>query len=586
MANQNLFGSTPPGQIIDTPTTRNDAGGLAYTRSDETALAQMVLTGTFNDTFYASAQVQYDRIFALSKAVTSTFLAKLAIYAHEFGYMKDTPAFLLAVLTTRDISLVPAVFNRVITNGKMLRNFVQFIRSGAVGRKSFGSMSKRLIQQWLNNASISKLLRASIGNEPSLTDIVKMVHPKPVDQAHQEFFNWLIKGTLPNYRPLQEFTAYRKKLEENRKPAGMIGGEEDLIVDLGALPAVPFEMLMNLPLTTSAWCELADQMTWTQLRMNLNNLKKNGVFEDPIMVTKIAARLSDADSVKAARVFPYQLFTTYINIADMPRPIVDALATALHVALTNVPEITQTLMMGTDVSGSMSNAVTGLRKGATTKTRNIDVAALMTSAFVRTSKKVGCIPFDDKAYDGSQYLSKANSVFDNAKSLAAIKGGATSCQIPLLVLNQKPQYFPMDEDGVIIILSDYESWSTARGFFQSQHSNVRAATPLMIEWRKFRATHPKAKMVLIDISPQATAQVPDEPGVLNIGGFSDNVFRLVDDFINDRGVESMVTRVNQVNLELPTKREDELREAIYGQTTSNEVGHEAVYGNRMPDFSV
>lgn len=571
MANQALFGSTPPGQIIDTPTTRNDAGGLAYTRSDETALAQMVLTGTFNDTYYATATVQYDRIFDLSKRVTPTFLAKLAIYAHEFGYMKDTPAFLLAVLTTRDVALVPFVFRRVITNGKMLRNFAQFMRSGAVGRKSFGSLSKRLIQQWLNEASISKLLRASIGNEPSLADIVKMVHPKPIDQAHQDFFNWLVKGAAPTFRPLQDFNAYRKKLEENRKPAGMIGGDEEPIADLGALPAVPFEMLMNLPLPTSAWCELADQMSWTQLRMNLNNLKKNGVFEDPIMVTKIAAKLSDADTVKAARVFPYQLFTTYLNTSDMPRPIVDALATALHVALTNVPEITQTLMIGTDVSASMSNAVTGVRKGSTSKTRNIDVAALMTSAFVRTSKRVGCIPFDDRAYDGSQYLSRANSVFANAASLASIRGGSTACQIPLLVLNQKPDYFPMDENGVIIILSDYESWSTARGFYNHQNSNVRPATPLMIEWRKFRVTHPKAKMILIDISPQATAQVPDEPGVLNIGGFSDNVFRLVDDFINDRGVETLATRIHEVNLELPTE--------------DTEMGQEAVYGNRMPDFT-
>lgn len=554
MANQALFGSAPAGPIINTPLTRNDAGGLAYTRSDETALAQMVLTGTFNDTYYASAQVQYDRIFALSKAVSPTFLAKLAIYAHEFGYMKDTPAFLLAVLTTRDTMLVPAVFRRVITNGRMLRNFAQFMRSGAAGRKSFGSLSKRLIQQWLNDASIHKLLRASIGNEPSLADIVKMVHPKPVDAAHQEFFNWLIKGTLPSFRPLQDFDAYRKKLEAHKQPAGMIGGDEPAITDLGELPNVPFEMLMNLPLPTAAWCELAEQMSWTQLRMNLNNLQKNGVFDDPIMVTKLAGRLSDADTVRAARVFPYQLFTTYLNIHNsMPRPIVDALSAALHVALFNVPEIEKTLMMGTDVSGSMSDAVTGTRKGSTTKTRNIDVAALMTSAFVRTSKRVGCIPFDNKAYDGAQYLSKANSVFDNTASLASIRGGSTSCQIPLLVLNQKPDYFPMDEDGVIIILSDYESWSRPHGFHQPQHTSVRAATPLMVEWRKFRATHPKAKLILIDISPAQMAQVPDEPGVLNIGGFSDNVFRLVDDFINDRGVETLATRIHEVNLELPTE---------------------------------
>jgi 60 kDa SS-A/Ro ribonucleoprotein len=567
MANKALFGSTPPGQIIDTPTTRNDAGGLAYTRSDETALAQMALTGTMNDTFYVSAEVQYDRLYDLAQKVSPTYLAKLAIYAHEFGYMKDTPAFLLAVLTKRDTKLVEPVFRRVITNGKMLRNFVQFMRSGMCGRKSLGTLSKRLVQNWLNSQSISRLLKASIGNEPSLADIVKMVHPKAPDQAHQEFYKWLTKGELPNYTPLQDFVAYRKKLEENRKPAGMIAGGDETIANLGPLPNVPFEMLMNLPLTKTAWGELADQMTWTQLRMNLNNLKKHGVFEDPIMVTKVAARLSDADAVRASRVFPYQLFTTYLNVQDLPKSIATALVNATNIALENVPEIAQSLMLGTDVSGSMKNAVTGRRKGATTKTRNIDAAALMTSAFIRTSKRVACIPFDDKPYDGTQYLNRNNSVFANAENLAAINGGATNCAIPFLVLNQRPDYFPMDKNGVIIITSDYESWSQPRDYGQFGFGRVvsdRRNTLMMTEWRKFRQTHPEAKLILIDISPQPTNQVPDEPGVLNIGGFSDNVFRLIDDFINDRGgLQSIATRVHEVNLELAQVKdvEEELAES-------------------------
>jgi 60 kDa SS-A/Ro ribonucleoprotein len=568
MANKALFHGTPPGQIIDTPTTRNDAGGLAYTRSDETALAQMALTGTMNDTFYVAAELQYDRLYALANKVSPTYLAKLAIYAHEFGYMKDTPAFLLAVLTKRDVTLVEPVFRRIIHNGKSLRNFVQFMRSGMCGRKSLGTASKRLIQNWLNSQSISKLLRASIGNAPSLTDIVKMVHPKAPDQAHNEFYQWLIKGDLPNYTPLKDFYAYRDKLNETKQPAGMIrGGEEDSIPNLGPLPNVPFEMLMNLDLPSSAWIELADQMTWTQLRMNLNNLKKNKVFEDPIVLSRIALRLGDADAVKAARVFPYQLFTTHLNIdADMPLPIKNALRDAVHVALSNVPEIIQSLMIGTDISLSMDDPVTGRRKGATTKTRNVDVAALVTSAFVRTSKRVACVPFNTQGRDGSMYLNRANSVFDNARSLAGLVGGGTVIEIPLQVLNNRPDYFTMDEDGVILIISDNESWANARRDQYFGHMLARKDgrnTPLMLEWRHFRKTHPKAKMILLDISPNTTIQAPDEPGVLNIGGFSDNVFRLIDDFVNDRGgLESIATRVHEVNLELAQVKdvEEELAE--------------------------
>lgn len=281
VANQALFASAPRGAIVSAPLTTNDAGSVAYKRSPETALAQMALTGTFNDTFYASAQLQLDRVLALAKQVPTRYLAQCAIYAHERGYMKDMPAFLLAVLTTRDTTLVEPVFKRVITNGKMLRNFVQFMRSGIVGRKSLGSQSKRLIQNWLNDQSLGRLLKASIGTNPSLADIVKMVHPKPVDAQHDQFYKWLVKGSLPEYRPLQEYAAYTAALQAAKTPAGMIGGGESVspVAD-ATLPSVPMEMLLNLDLPLSAWKQLVRQMTWTQLRMNLNTLARHGLFND------------------------------------------------------------------------------------------------------------------------------------------------------------------------------------------------------------------------------------------------------------------------------------------------------------------
>ena len=44
--------------------------------------------------------------------------------------------------------MLARVFDQVVDNGKMLRNFAQIIRSGAVGRKSFGNRPKKLMQTW------------------------------------------------------------------------------------------------------------------------------------------------------------------------------------------------------------------------------------------------------------------------------------------------------------------------------------------------------------------------------------------------------------------------------------------------------
>jgi hypothetical protein len=118
--------------------TKNEAGGRAYAFSPEHALAQYAVTGTMHNTFYATGGDQLDTILALAAKVSPDFVAKTAVYCRERGFMKDVPALLVAYLAKNDVGLMKAVFPRVVDNGKMLRNFVQIVRSGAVGRKSFG----------------------------------------------------------------------------------------------------------------------------------------------------------------------------------------------------------------------------------------------------------------------------------------------------------------------------------------------------------------------------------------------------------------------------------------------------------------
>src|SRR4030095_17211200 len=99
---------------------------------------------------------------------------------------------LCAVLSVKDRELLNAIFPRVIDNAKMLRNFVQIMRSGAVGRKSLGSAPKRLVREWLDARDPAVLFKANVGQDPSLTDIVKMVHPKRKDEAREALFGYFI----------------------------------------------------------------------------------------------------------------------------------------------------------------------------------------------------------------------------------------------------------------------------------------------------------------------------------------------------------------------------------------------------------
>jgi len=69
-------------------------------------------------------------VLELCADIDAEFIAKTAVFCRERGFMKDMPALLCAVLSVKDRELLARVFPRVIDNAKMLRNFVQIMRSG------------------------------------------------------------------------------------------------------------------------------------------------------------------------------------------------------------------------------------------------------------------------------------------------------------------------------------------------------------------------------------------------------------------------------------------------------------------------
>ena len=323
MANAQLFKSYR-GNKLPMANTYNETGSAAYGFNTKHVLAQYAATGCLNATFYADAELQLQTLLDVCEKVEPRFIAKTAVYCRERGYMKDTPALLTAILTMRGQEYLPITFNRVIGNGKMLRNFVQILRSGSVGRKSMGTKPKKLIQNWLNTAPERDLLNAYIGSQPSLADVIKMVHPKPTENWREAFFAWVI-GKPYDWANLPTITqSYERYKNDMTSP----------------VPDVPFQLLTALPLATEQWTAIALNAGWQMLRMNLNTFARHGVFADDKVVTIIANKLRDKIVIDKARVFPYQLLAAYKAAANgLPRELSDALQDALETSLSNVPEI-------------------------------------------------------------------------------------------------------------------------------------------------------------------------------------------------------------------------------------------------------
>lgn len=504
MANKTVFGSSVVSDVV-----QNLAGGKGYKMTDEHALVQLAVTGTLQDVFYATAKDQADQIIALASKLPAEFVAKVAVYARTRGFMKDTPALLMCVLASREDGkeAFRKAFPRVINNAKMLRNFVQILRSGKTGRKNLGSMPRRAVQTWLNGASDKALLNASVGQSPSLKDIIKLSHPKGATPERVALYGYLTDGKYDSYKLPDFVQAF----------------EDFKVVPEGDVPDVDFRLLSNLTLTEKQWGQKALQLPVEALRMNINQLARKGAFNDSKVVAGVCAKLRDREAVRAAGTMPVAVLTAYHNLDDtVPAAVKNALHDMMEITVENVPSFgDKKVAILVDVSGSMGSPMTNGKH--TSKTRYVDIAAAVGCSIWRQNPNAQLIPIDTSVH--THKMSARDSILNNAGVLARFGGGGTSLDVALA-------HVKASAPDVVVILSDNESWAdlTATGSWHSGYGGSRAS--MGDRWRDLVAANPNAKLICVDLAPYSDLTNKDSTNVLNLGGWTDEMFPLIASFVN------------------------------------------------------
>ena len=525
MSNKKMFASaSSTSNKVQITNTVNAAGGHAYKMSVKHALAQYAVTGTFTDGFYTDGTDQLENFIKLLGQTDAVFAAKLAVYARQKGLMKDTPAAILAWVASQDVEVMKKVFGKVVNNSKMLRNFVQMVRSGKFGRKSFGNAAKKAIQKWIDARSDEKLFDDAVGNDPSMADIIKMVHVKPSNKTREALYGYILGSDKVNIKNLPKIVKAFESFKSGKTQE---------------IPAVSWQRLTALPLTDKNWKELAKNASWTTTRMNLNTFARHGVFKDSAMVKSIAAKLSDKDEVAKAKVFPYQLLMAYLFVeGDVPSEIKNALQEAMEVAVENVPSLNgKSVKIAVDTSGSMGSNVTGNRGSATSKARCIDVASLIASTLLRKNKGSKLYPFDTSVHSAKS-INAFDSIMTNAEKLRSFGGGGTDCGCAMRAILDDMRNG--DEVDVIVMVSDNESWMNNRGRNNS--------TSMATYWEQIRKINSKAKLICIDLIANDTTQVVDGKNTLNVGGWSDEIFSEIDRFVNEFNTNSWVEEIEKIEI--------------------------------------
>jgi 60 kDa SS-A/Ro ribonucleoprotein len=299
---------------------------------------------------------------------------------------------------------------------------------------------------------------------------------------------------------------------------------------------IDFRKLSSVNIPNYIYKEVVKSMSWTTLRMNLNAIAEKGIFtDDKSIVDYVSNKLSDEAEVLKSKVFPYQLYTTFQNLRSLvPIKIKNALQIAIEHSTKNIPTLNnEECLILLDISGSMNSPITGNRGSVTTKTTNMDAASVLTASLLRKNPNSQIITFNDHAE--TRFINTCDSIMTIANTLSKLCAGGTSTSSSLHLMNTLAMKYKN-----IIMISDNQSWMDSN---DCRHTNS------LYEWNKYTKRVKDAKMVCLNITPYSNTQIPDRDNVLNIGGFSDQFFTIIDEFFRyGKGRDRWVKLIEKIDL--------------------------------------
>jgi 60 kDa SS-A/Ro ribonucleoprotein len=312
-------------------------------------------------------------------------------------------------------------------------------------------------------------------------------------------------------------------------------------------------MLTDLPLSTRQWSQLARRMNHQELRTHLVGLVAAGAFEHPSTTQEVAAKLTDREAVRTSRAMPFELFALRHRLMQgqssshprrpAPAALLEAVDTALDLAVANLSPIPGSVLVCPDVSGSM-RAPFGADENTAPALRALDVAALASVAIARRNWRSAFAPFANGFVElpPRASTSKPGSVRGAVDRVLSTPPRVSAQFTPLRWLTQLGTV-----PDVVILFSDDPSWGEPTNAGDGP-SYAKRAPGLAEQWRFLRAYHPTAKLVLVSFRPSmgagrtprgAPRSLLDSGNVLEIRGFSDEAFDVIARFASGQFPETV-----------------------------------------------
>lgn len=447
--------------IPDSTQVANSAGGFSWPVDDKVRFDRFLILGAAGGTYYIKEQdlvkQNHDAIVKVIKT-DGLWAVNRIVEVSDSGraYKNDPALFALALAVTHgDDATKKAALQalpKVARIGTHLFHFCEFVNQ----LRGWGRGLRNGVAKWYLDQPVEKLAQQVVKYQQrdgwSHRDVLRLTHPKTENAARDAILRWATGGSesLPARevkRQLKDkadsvMSSYSSRKEnlpaiieafEQMKVATTDKQVIKLILDHD-LPreCVPTQFL-NDP---AVWEALLHKMPLTAMIRNLGKMTSVGLIK-PLSAAqkKVVAALGDAEALKKARIHPLAVLValkTYAaghgdkgSLAWTPLSAVsDALDGAFYASFGSVQPIGKPVLLGLDVSGSMSQACAGAPISCA---EGVAAMALITAS---VEKDYHIMAFDQGIRDLD--ISPRMRLDEVLRKVSNINGGGTDCALPML----------------------------------------------------------------------------------------------------------------------------------------------------------
>lgn len=502
---------------------RNFEGGEAF----EPATAQnKLLKNTINnlleDTFYQTDEEQLqDLMETFDKAVEkdAKFPLQLAIYARQEMYLRDVSQMLLVLAANHDEAkqYVREAATQVIDRADEI-NTVTAMQLELFGKPIPKPLKKGLADSFTKFDEYQFAKYNDLNKEVKFRDVINLVHPDVDDEETNQIIQKITRGQLDNYPEVDELETPETWEVEVSEAVKQVRQEYEDETPEEAIRDAKKEAYEDL-------LENNKMGMFAKIR-NLRNMMQVGVSPETILDGE------DLDYVKSDRcqMYPFRFYQAYKALKDegINEPYLeDWLSDAVDATAENLPDYMTDTMVGVDLSGSMSSAVSNR-----SDLRCDEIASLFGAVLMSNGAELGVFA---STYDRVRAHNQTPTLELKEKINSSNVGSSTNGWKVI-----RDIYENEEEYDRVVILTDMQIWDST-GYGTRDDHTVKEM------WEKYKAeVNPDASLYMVDLQSYGDLVTPEGySDVYNLQGWNTKVIDWIEHAENE---DEMLREIQQVEL--------------------------------------